>query len=58
MKTYIICKPTKSGVEFSCKNCGRLFMPKSLQKMTKCPRCDKKFKNIVKIIRGEYADIT
>ena len=56
MRTYLICKPTKYSSEFSCAKCGRTFMLKTISRMEKCPRCNRKFKPLIKILRSEEND--
>lgn len=52
MKTVIICKPTDKSVSFECKHCGRHIFVNSLCKLERCPRCNKKFKKIIRIERS------
>jgi hypothetical protein len=51
MKAYIICKQNETGhgVTFECSNCKRHIFVNTLCKKNKCDRCDRTFKNLIKI---------
>ena len=57
MKTYIICEPNYQGnTEFRCAKCGRLLLWSRLAKYHTCPRCGKKFKNKIKVVKHNDAE--
>lgn len=52
MKTHIICENNENGhATFKCANCGRQIFNLYLVNKTVCPRCQKTFKNKIKIVR-------
>ena len=58
-KTYIICKPnnTNLGVTFECAYCGKKIASNIMCRRTRCTRCDRKFKDIIKIERRTDDDV-
>ena len=56
-KTYIVCCKNISGnTVFVCKNCGRHISHHQLAGMTYCQRCEKPFKNFIKIDRHNFME--
>ena len=51
MKTYIICEANYQGnTEFRCGNCGKHMSWIRIAVQKKCPRCEKLFKNKIKVV--------